>query len=83
LGLSAAIRPTARCEYGLAAGEDQFRDHDWFWFNALPALAGLRLKRPHGFPLDNFCGLAEAADDLSLITEATAVRHINQLYNSC
>jgi hypothetical protein len=69
----------ARSRYGMSAGESSMPAQSWFWFNALPALAGLRLRKMPGYPLDNYCGLADsctAADS----SQAAAIKDINFLY---
>lgn len=69
-----------RCRFGISVGEDQLEADDWFWFNAYPALAGLRLRKMPGFPLDNFCGLADNSVSYGDAAQVSARDEINRLY---
>lgn len=69
-----------RCRYGSSVGEDQLPPGDWFWFNAFAALAGLKMRKMPGFPLDNFCGLADSGTDNGDPTQIETKNEINRLY---
>lgn len=71
-----------RCAFGDDIGEDRFDSQsDWYWFNAHPALAGLRLGKVKGPPLSTFCGLADAATNRSDPAQSQATREINERYH--
>jgi hypothetical protein len=69
-----------RCAFGISAGPSMMDSEDWFWFNAYPALAGLRLGKMPGFPLDNICGLADASVDYGDTAQINAAGAIQALY---
>ena len=69
-----------RLQHGYGAGQDDAPQATWFWFNALPALAALRLgKRDHPF-VATCCGLAGDAVDRSDPDQAAAQREYEHLY---
>jgi hypothetical protein len=69
-----------RLQFGYQVGESDMERSDFFWFNALPAIAALRSgHRDH--PAVSMCaGLAESVLDRGDPAEVTAAREINERY---
>lgn len=69
-----------RCGYGITVGAEKLPGSNWYWFNAYAALAGLHLAKSKGFPLDNYCGLADVATDYDDPEQVGATKEINRRY---
>tara|TARA_R100000306_G_C4347453_1_gene128338 strand:- start:174 stop:524 length:351 start_codon:yes stop_codon:yes gene_type:complete len=69
-----------RVAFGYGVGESHMSNDDFFWFNALPALAAMnRGQRDH--PAVAMCaGFAEQAADKSDAEQSQAVQEINDRY---
>ena len=71
-----------RIELGYGVPTEGVPQHDYFWLNAAPALAGLALgdeSRAHPF-LATCCGLAEQAVDTADAEQVDTARKINDAF---
>lgn len=69
-----------RLQFGYKVGESHMERSDFFWFNALPAIAALRSGRRDHPAVAMCAGSAESVLSRSDPAEAGAVREINERY---